>query len=145
MLWHVERRCDALVLKLQSGIVKRTLYDLQHIDGAVLIVSLRPVVVHLVELGECTHVLQQLVHALALCITALQEVLLLVFGHLRMVKDALQETVDAGGGGLQFMGGILGELALDAYLVLFRMAELPVEHDDGVTDVAQLVVGQAAL
>ena len=35
------------------------------------------------------------------------------------------------------MGGILCELALDAHLFLLRMAQFPVEHDNGVADVVE--------
>ena len=42
---------------------------------------------------------------------------LLVFGHVWMVEDALQVTMNAGGRCLQFVSGILRELALDAHLV----------------------------
>ncbi len=70
---------------------------------------------------------------------------LLVLRHVWIVKDALQVAVNAGGWRLQFMGSILSELALDAYLFFLRMTELPIEHDDGVADVTQLVIGQTSL
>ena len=144
MLWHLQLRRDALLLQLQGGVVQGALYDLHHVQLSEVI-SRRPAVVHLVELRQCAHVLQQLVHALALGIAALQEVGLLLFRHVRMVEDALQVAVDARGRRLQLVGGVLRELPLDAHLVLLRVAQLPVEHDDGMADVAQLVVGQALL
>ena len=93
-------------------------------------------VVHLVQFGERTHVVQQFAHTLALGIAALEKVFLLILGHVGIVKYALQVAVYAGGWRLQFVSGILRELALDAYLVLLGVTEFPVECDDGVTDVA---------
>ena len=102
-------------------------------------------IIHFVQLCQSTHVKQQLAHTLALGIATFQEMFLLVLRHVGMVKDAFQVTMNAGGRCLQFVSGILRELALDTHLVLLRMTQFPIEHDDGVTDVAQLVVGQASL
>ncbi len=98
--------------------------------------------IHLVEPCQRTHVEQQLVHALALGIAALQKMFPLILRHAGIVEDALQIAVDAHGGCLQFVGGILRELALQPRLVFLGMPQLPVEHDDGVADVTQLVIGK---
>ena len=68
--------------------------------------------IHLVKPCQRTHVKQQLVHALALGIAAFQEMFPLILRHAGIVKDALQIAVDAHGGRLQFVGGILRELSL---------------------------------
>ena len=101
--------------------------------------------IHLVEPSQRTHVKQQFVHALALCIAAFEKVFPLILRHVGIVEDALQIAVDAHSGRLQFVGGILRELALQPSLVFLGMPQLPVEHDDGVADVAQLVIGQVPL
>ena len=69
---------------------------------------------------------------------------LLVFGHIGIVENALQIAVDAHCRGLQLVGRVLCELALQPRLVFLGVSQLPVEHDYGVADVAQFVVGTVA-
>ena len=68
--------------------------------------------------------------------------LLLILGHVGIVEDALQIAVDAHGGRLQFVCSILGELSLQSRLFLLGMSQFPIEHDDSMADVTQLVIGK---
>ena len=142
---HLQAWCDPFFLERKGCVVEDAANNLHHIHILVFITIAEMVGVHLVEPCQRTHVEQQLVHALALGIAAFQKMLLLILRYVGIIEDALQIAVDTHGGRLQFVGGILRELALQSRLVFLGMPQLPVEHDDGVADVAQLVVGQMPL
>ena len=147
MLGKVDAGCYATLAELQRGVCQHTLHDGGDIDilARVALAALRQAFAQLIEFRQCRHVEQQAVHALALGIAAFKKLASFLFQHLGMVDDALEIAVYAGGGCLQLMGGVLRELALDECLLLFAVPQLPVERDDVVRDVAQLVVGQTLL
>ena len=136
MLGHLYGWRDMLFVQLKRCVFEHVLYDGTDVNLQIRLPGVCTTVVHLVKFGECTHVKQQFGHAFTLRIAALQKVFFLIFGHVGMIQNALQITVNAGGRRLQFVGGILCQLALDAYLVLLRMAEFPIKHNDGMADVA---------
>ena len=100
------------MLEGEGCVVEDAANNLYHIHLLVFLTIAEVIGIHLVEPCERTHVKQQLVHTLALGIAALQEMLLLILRHVGIVEDALQIAVDAHGGRLQFVGGILRELSL---------------------------------
>ena len=136
---------DASLLQLQGGVFEHVMNDGQNVRLTEFVGGVRMTVLHLVQLRQGTHVEQQFVHPFALGIAALKEMLALVLRHIGIVENALQVTMNAGSRGLEFVGCILRQLPFNAKLVLLRVAEFPIELDDGVADVAQLVVRQSAL
>ena len=121
------------------------MYDLQHIYLTICLADYVLIVVQLVKFGESTHVEKQFAHAFTLGIATLQKMLLLILLHVGIVEDAFQIPMYAGSWCLQFVCGILRQLPFYAQLFFLRMAQFPIKHDDGVADVAQLVIRQMPL
>ena len=57
-------------------------------------------------------------------------------------KDGLEAALYGGHGGLEFVGGVFGELALEDVLLLFGVMQLYVELGDAVCYLTELVVGE---
>ena len=96
-------RCEG-----RGHLVAQQVQGFGHVDGVEGIEGRGVGVVHPVEYGE---VAQQGAQALGLREAALQKEAALLLGEVGVLEDRLQVALDAGDGGLELVGDVLGELA----------------------------------
>ena len=74
-----------------------------------------------IEGGEGVHVGEELAHASALGVAPCEEFVAFGFWHGGIADECLQIALDGGCGGLEFVCGVLGELAFDALFLAFAV------------------------
>ncbi len=145
ILWDVHHGRDVPRMEGESCILQCSVDNVGYVYLTHLSFICRGAGKCCVQFGQGVHVLQQAAHALALGIAPLQKVLTLLGRNAGILQYSLQETVYAGSRGLELVCHVLCELPFDARLLGTGMMQVPVELNNGVGDIAQVIIRKAAL